>query len=215
MKNVFALDKKLWCEIHKTPYCPNFLCKEFWGCKTVEAEHRTKLKRIEENKKKYKHPTMTEAVYKHDFNKMCEANYNEMIKKLLKDPLIKKIVEESNEKEVRELSRPYFETEVVKLKVNGENLDKIKFPCFCSYKQPLTDLNKHLGIIEHIAIYGEKARYVLLNIEGQRRGCKLVPIFEDLKSLIESYEINILKGKIIIFEEEDTDLKESVDDLED
>ena len=86
--------------------------------------------------------------------------------------------------------------------VNGENLDKIKFPCFCSYKQPLTDLNEHLGIIEYIAIYGEKARYVLINIEGQRKNCKLIPIFEDLKSLIQSYEIKILKGKIIIFKEE-------------
>ncbi len=138
--------------------------------------------------------------------------------------------------------RPYFETKVVKVNkvkkewtpdccpccgakreaekplgnwVNGENLDKIKFPCFCSYKRPLTDLNEHLGIIEYIAIFGKKARYVLLNIEGQRRGCKLVPIFEDLKSLIESYEIKILKGKIILFEEEDTNLKESVDGLED
>ena len=101
------------------------------------------------------------------------------------------------------MNRPYFETKVVKFsRVNGENLDKIKFPCFCSYKQPMTDFNKHLGIIEYIAIYGEKARYILLNIEGQRKSCKLVPIFEDLKSLIEAYEVHILKGKIIIFEEE-------------
>lgn len=124
------------------------------------------------------------------------------------------------------MSRPYFETKVVKVKkewtpghcpccgakreaekpkgnwVNSENLDKIKFPCLCSYKQPLADLNEHLGIIEYVAICGEKARYILLNIEGQRRGCKLIPIFEDLKSLIESYEIHILKGKIIIFEED-------------
>ncbi len=184
MKNVFALDKKLWCEIHKTPYCPDFLCKEFWGCKTVEAERRAKLRKIEENKKKYKHPTMTEAVNKHDFFKMCGANFNEMIKKLLKDSLIKKIVKELNEKEVRKMSRPYFETEVVKVKkerkckhnygvfrcyecgkmlekyvpsdtmsikkkpkgnwLDGENLDKIKFPCFCSF---IEDGKKYYGEI--------------------------------------------------------------------
>ena len=77
---------------------------------------------------------------------------------------IKKWLEIYNQNEVKKLSRPYFETKVVKVKkenkgcdveficpicnemlshnnkkepkgnwVNGENLDKIKFPCFCSY----------------------------------------------------------------------------------
>jgi len=170
MKNVFALDKNLWCEIRKTPYCPNIHCDKFWGCETVEAERKAKLKKIEEEVKKRK-----------DFNEMCRVNYDKMIQILIKDPLIKRVVKKSNKKEVKTMK--YSETKVVKVKkeknkcehphppamvilkeeyaqfkclrcgeiygtnilsnlweeqpkgnyVNGENLDKIKFPCFCSY----------------------------------------------------------------------------------
>ena len=88
--------------------------------------------------------------------------------------------------------------------VNGENLDKIKFPCFCSYSINTLDnpAEKQLGFIDYISIYGEKAKYILLNIGWQTKGCKLIPIFDSLENLIISYHIHILKGKILIFKEE-------------
>ena len=82
--------------------------------------------------------------------------------------------------------------------INGENLDKIKFPCFCSY-------------VSHT---GEK-RYAQLNKvnNGSKEKYKLSRIFQDngeniflscdiLKKFIRKWDIHILKGKIILFEEE-------------
>ena len=88
--------------------------------------------------------------------------------------------------------------------VNGENLDKIMFPCFCSYSINTLDnpAEKQLGFMDYISINGEKAKYILLNIGWQKKGCKLIPIFDSLENLIISYHIHILKGKILIFEEE-------------
>lgn len=235
MKNRYGLSKKLWCRIHGTSYCPNFLCKEFWGCQTVEAERRVKLNKIEENK------IEEEVKKKKDFNKMCEENYNKMIKKLLKDPLIKKIVKELNEKEVKKLK--YFETKIVKVKkemvkcshselvkyleykgniklgedyqckqckkifvanhieksykqpkgnfVNGENLDKIKFPCFCSYGK-----NGEVGFFSE-----NDGHYYIAPIDKQKKKQKDVDSSFDLKKIIKKNDIHILKGKITIFEE--------------
>lgn len=143
------------------------------------------------------------------------------------------------------MSRPYFETEVVKVKkekkkcshnfqkiiprkecdvyqcfycgrlkyqpienmnnlpevrkgnwVNGENLDKIKFPCFCSY----------IDKISKIKCYAEMHQY--------DKGYKLSRLFQadcesifygdiSLKKLIINLDIHILKGKITIFEGEE------------
>ena len=116
MKNKFELSKELWCKIHKTPYCPDIGCKEFWGCKTVEAERRAKLKKIEENKIK------EEAKKRKDFDEMCEVNYNKIFKKLMEDPLIKEIIKKLNEKKLKKLK--YFETKVVKVKKVDRKLIK-------------------------------------------------------------------------------------------
>ena len=125
------------------------------------------------------------------------------------------------------MSRPYFETKVVKVKkakiysnhiiidgkkyilyedeeenvyphkkkgnwVNGENLDKIKFPCFCRYN------GKYFGII-----YVDKEdNYGLINIDKQRdKWCIEDNGWVNLNNMINNYNIHILKGKIIIFEE--------------
>ena len=124
---------------------------------------------------------------------------------------------------------PYFETKVVKVKkaekpivsskewtpdycpccgqrtvvekkgnwVNGENLDKIKFPCFCRYNAGYTGMITKDGM----------NYYELHNIEKQADenylgGRTLVAKELDLKILIKCWHIHILKGKIIIFEEE-------------
>ena len=137
--------------------------------------------------------------------------------------------------------RPYFETKVVKVKkgkekyslqiiidgkkytlckeeylhkekgnwVNGENLDKIKFPCFCSFTY---FGEKLLGQINHSE--NGDFPYEIVGM-GKQRKTNVYRHSDSLKELIISHKIKILKGKIIIFEEEDTNLKESVDGLED
>jgi len=77
--------------------------------------------------------------------------------------------------------------------VNGENLDAIKFPVPCSY---IEDKKKHIGILN---CYVDQ--YRLYNIEKQSKD-NFVDDCTSLKNLINSYDIHILKGKIIIFEEE-------------
>ena len=97
--------------------------------------------------------------------------------------------------------------------VNGENLDKIKFPCFCSYEIS----NVVYGYGEVIISFKKNDQvYELINIDGQTlQGTNKVAYFNSLRELIVEFNIHILKGKIILFEEEDTNLKESVDGLED
>jgi len=133
-------------------------------------------------------------------------------------------------KEVKKLSRPYLEVKVVKVKkdrynaetddfqklvdevakeiykkrqkgnkgnwVNGENLDKIKFPCFCSFVW--------CGVKIYGMLYEMADEYILINTNSQYK-YKLTSISnKDLKDLILTYNIHILKGKIILFEEEKT-----------
>lgn len=119
------------------------------------------------------------------------------------------------------MNRPYFETQVVKVKkkekewtpeycpccgakreaekpkgnyVNGENLDKIKFPCFCRWAD-----NGWIGMLvkdwrAHDIIY------TLVRVDQQTNVNHTYAHFKSLRELIEKYNIRILKGKIIIFE---------------
>ena len=122
------------------------------------------------------------------------------------------------------MSRQYFETKVVKVEregipkgkgycpyckgkititvmkkpkgnwVNGENLDKIKFPCFCSYFE---SGKRHMGMICRYVDW-----YRLYNIEEQSKD-NFVDDCTSLENLIShNYDIHILKGKLIIWEEE-------------
>ena len=83
-------------------------------------------------------------------------------------------------------------------RVNGENLDKIKFPCFCSYT---ANDKKWLGEINKSWIPREGTTYYLSSLNGQKE-CSIVTICHLLEELIEGYDIHILKGKIIIFDED-------------
>lgn len=119
--------------------------------------------------------------------------------------------------------RPYLEVKVVKVKkpkpklfmckvcgtilpaekpkgnwVNGENLDKIKFPCFCSYV--LNDM-KWYGEINCSWQDFQGYTFYLSNINEQKN-TNLVEENGSIKDLIKKYNIHILKGKIILFEEE-------------
>lgn len=78
---------------------------------------------------------------------------------------------------------------------NGENLDKIKFPCFCSFEW---DYGKRLlGQINHCRI--GTVPYRLSNITEQKK-YNICRQSGSLRELIESHNIHILKGKIIIYE---------------
>ena len=85
--------------------------------------------------------------------------------------------------------------------VNGENLDKIKFPCFCSYTpaknaKSYGQLNK--GFFRgdyYYFITDESHQYDDANCEQFYHSSNIERLFKD-------YNIHILKGKIILFEEE-------------
>lgn len=125
-------------------------------------------------------------------------------------------------KEVKKL-RPYFEMEVVKVKkkewipdycpccgqrtvekkgnwVNGENLDKIKIPVPCSY---VMDNEKKYGMLNRVFFRGEYF-YVIINCSQQYVDVNGEPFYHpsNLKTMFENLNIHILKGKIILYEEE-------------
>ncbi len=96
--------------------------------------------------------------------------------------------------------------------VNGENLDKIKEalekgqPCLCSYKTICMGYKKHGMLITDIDNEGNN---VLHLIKMDSWGIKILLCAkttyycdENLKKLFEEYDIHILKGKLILFEEE-------------
>ena len=155
-------------------------------------------------------------------------------------------------KKVKKLSRPYFETKVVKVKkgkckhniikwyddktvrcylcgeifmhnvehkhffpfvgtkkisieksnwVNGENLDKIKFPVPCSYIYFGT---KRYAMLSKGATFNgpTKYHYSLIDIRKQNEHLSEDFLEYDLREMIKNHDIHILKGKIILFEEE-------------
>ena len=115
------------------------------------------------------------------------------------------------------MNRPYLETKIVKVRsekkkeycprcgseiimekavgnwVNGECIDKIKFPVPCSYIHE----TKKMGILFKLG-----NSFYVVNIDEQGNYNKYFLSY-DLKHLIEDFNIHILKGKIIIFEEEE------------
>lgn len=154
-----------------------------------------------------------------------------------KGEMIIEKVEYLNDKEVKKMSRPYFETKVVKVKkgekcehvgraypysktgdtvecvdcgkkfilgqeepkpkgnwVNGENLDKMKFPCFCSWNIPLDNEKQYGLLIKGYSLYSLRKQSLYQD--------NLVEENKNLEPLIKRWDIHILKGKIIIYEEE-------------
>jgi len=88
--------------------------------------------------------------------------------------------------------------------INGENLDKIKFPCFCSFEAA-----KNIRVIGMINRgYLNVYKYILTDISQQYDDSNLESaLYSDLKDLIKDFNIHILKGKVIIFEEEENNEK--------
>jgi len=107
------------------------------------------------------------------------------------------------------MSKPYFEIKVVKTKkpkikkegnwVNGENLDKIKFPCLCSYVYMNV---KRFGELRIVADGKYGSIYTIFNLRQMKTTSGWSVREFTLKAIIENYNVHILKGKIILFEEE-------------
>ena len=89
--------------------------------------------------------------------------------------------------------------------INGENLDKIKFPCYCSYieqdgKKTYGELNKTYNEEK------EEVTYLLSDIThqvGYKEDFRHSIRYEDesLERLLKIRKIKIVKGKVILFEE--------------
>ena len=90
--------------------------------------------------------------------------------------------------------------------VNGEDLDKIKFPCFCSFVKGNDDLNYGMIIFEWKTnrYTGQLYKlYKLLPLDGQHiDSASTLGEFQCLDYFIELYQVKILKGKVILFKEE-------------
>ena len=88
--------------------------------------------------------------------------------------------------------------------VNGENIDKIKFPCFCSFSCPVLKDYRYGMIINE----GYFKDYILVEFKSsQSNGNMVRDKANSLKALIRYWDIHILKGKITIFEEEENNEK--------
>ena len=86
--------------------------------------------------------------------------------------------------------------------INGECIDKIEFPCFCSYIERVTNEKRYGKIDKNWDDIAYKDKYQISKITGQ--GDEISILYEDvsLKKLMINLKIKILKGKIIIWEEE-------------
>jgi hypothetical protein len=90
--------------------------------------------------------------------------------------------------------------------VNGENLDKIKFPCWCSFE----DGNgiKLYGEMDYIPNNYGGGEYYRIRVLKQVKDYKK-DIFcysatsKNLEELIETFKVKILKGKVVLFEKEE------------
>lgn len=86
--------------------------------------------------------------------------------------------------------------------VNGENLDKIKFPCFCSFE----DIRgrKYYGMInKDFKDDIDTISYNLVEISKQDDCVNAIWDYDSLEDLFKhGKNIHILKGRIILFEEE-------------
>lgn len=83
--------------------------------------------------------------------------------------------------------------------VNGENLDAIKFPCFCWY---LSGAGKRYCELDFIN-KGEGFYRIKELKQHKEKDYHIAEFWNlDLEKLIKALDIHILKGKIIIYEEE-------------
>jgi hypothetical protein len=98
--------------------------------------------------------------------------------------------------------RPYFETELIECKkknnrVLNENLDKIKFPFYCTFETRgvfTRAIETRIGEVHRGIAY-----YSLFDVTEQTKDRTLVQNADYLDELIKKYNINIVKGKLLLF----------------
>ena len=85
--------------------------------------------------------------------------------------------------------------------VNGENLDKIMFPCFCSYifgnHKFYGEIDKNWDDLAYDWVYQISMR------NQQTKQLSVVLSCSSLEDMFINHKVKILKGKIVIFEEEE------------
>ena len=86
--------------------------------------------------------------------------------------------------------------------VNWENLDKIKFPCFCSFESQIKDFKRYGELDKVRSNELDYFRLRELKQVEKRSVCGYEYYRLDLDEIIKFYDVHILKGKIILFEEE-------------
>lgn len=99
--------------------------------------------------------------------------------------------------------RPYFKTivEEVKGKPRGEeNLEKIKFPCYCTHNAKTDGYSGYGMIITSLGITVNE-EYTLVDIGKQRNKLTTVASNDSLERLIEIWDIEILKGELKLYKE--------------
>jgi len=104
------------------------------------------------------------------------------------------------EKKMDKKKKPYVEVTVISPKkkkgtwVNGENIDKMKFPSYIKYK-----LQGRLRVGE---IHRNDTNVFITDVKQSKYDVRLVAHIP-LVAFIRQYEIKILKAKLIIFDEGD------------
>jgi len=83
---------------------------------------------------------------------------------------------------------------------NGENLDKIKFPCFCSF---MYGAEKCYGEInKNLVFKTNEFEFTMTDLTKQTKRVSIVYGYPTLKEMIEELKVKIKPGKVVIFEEE-------------
>jgi len=112
---------------------------------------------------------------------------------------------EEKKKSNRFEDRPYFETELIKCKKKGnrvlnENLDKIKFPFGCTFEKPIFDDLNNPRLVTRIGeVHCWGGYYGLFDITEQIKSSTFIENAENLDELIRKFNINIVKGKLLLF----------------
>lgn len=92
-------------------------------------------------------------------------------------------------------SRPYFKTIITRVKgksSRGENLERIKFPCWCIYK---------IRGIENIGQLNKVHQCYNLYYVGEQGEENFIDGAYTLKGLMDNYDIEILKGELHLWRE--------------
>jgi len=84
--------------------------------------------------------------------------------------------------------------------VNGENLDAMEYPCFCTFEN---NGKEYYGEINTVVDYYGSTGFTLTDITEQTKGVSTKYTYKFIEGMIKRFKIKIRPGKIIIFEEEE------------